>query len=270
MSWAVTGRLPTGTEYCQVGSWDQWQTNLADSRMTLFLADEAGRIVSRRIVDALTRRGRGARERLIADGLLRAAVPPALVAKEIEQSWRRSVSSHIDPEAGPADRQYRPGVWGDGEAALRDGRGVIVVGGEKLSSESRERLDDFARLPRPDAAPGARVILTERTPTGSLEYGADVGPVSVRVRSLADLHGELLDVVREVHAELFPYAPAPRFSPAALQGLLAWPWSGNVAEFTRVLAGLPEEARSGVHRDQGLAGLDARGAPVLAEPIRAG
>ena len=44
---------------------------------------------------------RGARERLIADGLLRAAVPPALVAKEIEQSWRRSVSSHIDPEAGP-------------------------------------------------------------------------------------------------------------------------------------------------------------------------
>ena len=44
---------------------------------------------------------RGARERLIADGLLRAAVPATLVAKEIEQSWRRSVSSHIDPEAGP-------------------------------------------------------------------------------------------------------------------------------------------------------------------------
>ena len=32
--------------------------------------------------------------------------------------------------------------------------GVIVVGGEKLSSESRERLDDFARLPRPDVAAG--------------------------------------------------------------------------------------------------------------------
>ena len=129
--------------------------------------------------------------------------------------------------------------------------------GRKLSSESRERLDDFARLPRPDVAPGARVILTERTPTGSLEYGADAGPVSVHVPSLADLHGELLDVVREVHAELFPDAPAPRFSPAALQGLLAWPWSGNVAELTRVLAGLPEEARSGLIRDQGPAGLDA-------------
>ncbi len=44
---------------------------------------------------------RSARERLIADGLLRAAIPASLVAKEIEQSWRRSVSSHIDPEAGP-------------------------------------------------------------------------------------------------------------------------------------------------------------------------
>ena len=44
---------------------------------------------------------RSARERLIADGLLRAAIPASLVAKEIEQSWRRSVSSRIDPEAGP-------------------------------------------------------------------------------------------------------------------------------------------------------------------------
>ena len=36
----------------QAGVLDQWQTNLADSRLTLFLADEDGRIVSRRIVDA--------------------------------------------------------------------------------------------------------------------------------------------------------------------------------------------------------------------------
>ena len=102
-----------------------------------------------------------------------------------------------------------------------------------------------------------RVILTERTATGSPEYGVDAAPVSVRVPSLADLHGELLDVVREVAAELFPDAPTPRFSPAALQCLLAWPWSGNVAELTRVLAGLPKEARGGLIRDQGLAGLDA-------------
>ena len=38
---------------------------------------------------------------MIAEGLLRAAIPPTLVAAEIEQSWRRSVSSRIDPEAEP-------------------------------------------------------------------------------------------------------------------------------------------------------------------------
>ena len=124
--------------------------------------------------------------------------------------------------------------------------GSSSSGGEKLSSELRERLEDFARLPRPGVGPGARVILTERTATGSLEYGVDAGAVAVRVPSLADLRGELLDVVREVAAELFPGAPTPRFSPAALQCLLAWPWSGNVAELTRVLAGLPDEARSGL------------------------
>ena len=179
-------------------------------------------------------------------GLIRVVGGPGSGKRYQASKWLRQRTGQEPKVFAARDLPADDGVWGDGEAALRDGRGVIVVGGEKLSSESRERLDDFARLPRPDAAPGARVILTERTPTGSLEYGADVGPVSVRVPSLADLHGELLDVVREVHAELFPDAPAPRFSPAALQGLLAWPWSGNVAELTRVLAGLPEEARSGL------------------------
>ena len=70
--------------------------------------------------------------------------------------------------------------------------------------------------------------------------------MAVHVPSLADLRGRLLDVVREVAAELFPDAPTPRFSPAALQCLLAWPWPGNVAELTRVLAGVPNEARGGL------------------------
>jgi hypothetical protein len=179
-------------------------------------------------------------------GLIRVVGAPGSGKRYQASKWLRQ-RTHQEPKVFAArDLPTDDAVWGDGEAALRAGRGVIVVGGEKLSSESRERLDDFARLPRPDVAPGARVMLTERTPTGSLEYGADAGPVSVRVPSLADLHGELLDVVREVVVELFPDAPAPRFSPAALQGLLAWPWSGNVAELTRVLAGLPDEARSGL------------------------
>ena len=179
-------------------------------------------------------------------GLIRVVGGPGSGKRYQASKWLRQRTDQEPKVFAARDLPADDAVWGDGEAALRDGCGIIVVGGEKLSSESRERLDDFARFPRPDVAPGARVILTERTPTGSLEYGADAGPISVRVPSLADLHGELLDVVREVAVELFPDAPAPRFSPAALQGLLAWPWSGNVAELTRVLAGLPEEARSGL------------------------
>lgn len=136
----------------------------------------------------------------------------------------------------PAD----DGVWEAGEAALHDGRGIIVVGGEKLSPESRDRLDDFARLPRPDVAAHARVILTERTPGADEQQ--DTGPIAVRVPSLTDLHDQLLDVVREVGAAIFPEAPALRFSPAAMQALLAWPWSANVCELMRVLASLPEDA----------------------------
>ncbi|MDT2005615.1 hypothetical protein FXW78_14235 [Rhodococcus opacus] len=44
---------------------------------------------------------RSARERLITQGLVRASVPASLVAQEIEQSWRRSVSHRVDPGAGP-------------------------------------------------------------------------------------------------------------------------------------------------------------------------
>ena len=129
---------------------------------------------------------------------------------------------------------------------MRAGRGIIVIGGGKLSNELRDRLDDFARHPRDDVDPGAPVILVERTATGSPEHGPDAGAVAVHVPSLADLRSEFLDVVREVSAQLFPDAPTPRFSPAALQTLLAWPWSANVAELTRVLAGLPDDARSGI------------------------
>lgn len=42
-----------------------------------------------------------ARERMLEDGLLRASVPDSLVAAEIEQSWRRSISHRVDPGAEP-------------------------------------------------------------------------------------------------------------------------------------------------------------------------
>ncbi|ELB88724.1 Fis family transcriptional regulator, partial [Rhodococcus wratislaviensis IFP 2016] len=44
---------------------------------------------------------RSARELLITQGLVRASVPASLVAEEIEQSWRRSVSHRVDPGVGP-------------------------------------------------------------------------------------------------------------------------------------------------------------------------
>ncbi|MBT8161817.1 MULTISPECIES: sigma-54-dependent Fis family transcriptional regulator [Arthrobacter] len=44
---------------------------------------------------------RNARERLITEGLVRASIPASLVPEEIEQSWRRSVSHHVNPATGP-------------------------------------------------------------------------------------------------------------------------------------------------------------------------
>ena len=180
------------------------------------------------------------------DGLIRVVGRPGSGKRYQASKWLRERTGQ-DPKVFAArDLPANDGGWPDGEAAMGDGRGIIVVGGEKLSSESRERLDDFARLPRPGVGPNAPVILTERTATGSPEYGVDAAPVAVHVPALADLRGRLLDVVGEVAAELFPDAPTPRFSPAALQCLLAWPWPGNVAELTRVLAGVPNEARGGL------------------------
>jgi sigma-54 dependent transcriptional regulator, acetoin dehydrogenase operon transcriptional activator AcoR len=181
------------------------------------------------------------------EGLIRVVGGPGTGKRYQASRWLRQRTGQEPKVFAARDLSADDGVWGDGEAALRDGRGIIVVGGEKLFSESRERLDDFARLPRPGVHAGARVILTERTGgAGGPEYGAGAVPVMVRVPSLAELRDELPDVVREVAAEVFPGAPALRFSPAALQALLAWPWSGNVAELTWVLAGLPDEARSGL------------------------
>ncbi len=180
------------------------------------------------------------------EGLIRVVGGPGSGKRYQASKWLRQRTGQEPKVFAARDLPADDGVWGDGEAALRDGRGIIVVGGEKLPPETRERLNDFARLPRPDITAAAQVILIERAPAGSIAYGADAGPVSVRVPSLADLRGQFLDVVREVAGELFPDAPTPHFSPAALQCLLAWPWPGNVAELTRVLAGLPCDARGGL------------------------
>lgn len=182
-----------------------------------------------------------------ADGLIRVVGDPGTGKRHQASRWLRQHTGQEPRVFTAGDLAEDGAVWVGGDAALREGRGIVVVGGGNLSGELRGRLGDFARLPRPGVHPGARVILTERTGgTDSLGEAADAVPEAVRIPSLTALRGELPDVVREVAAELFPGAPALRFSPAALQCLLAWHWPGNVAELVRLLAALQRPAGSGL------------------------
>ena len=139
------------------------------------------------------------------DGLIRVVGGPGSGKRYQASKWLRQRTGQEPKVFAARDLPADDGVWGDGEAALRDGRGIIVVGGEKLSSESRERLDDFARLPRPGAAAGCPGHPHRTHPNGQpSSTGSTPRPVAVRVPSLADLHGELLDVVREVARRAFP------------------------------------------------------------------
>ena len=179
------------------------------------------------------------------DGLIHVVGGPGTGKRHQASRWLRQQTGQ-EPEVVTArDLAADDADWARGEATLREGRGIIVVGGDDLSDDLRARLGDFAVLPRPGVPPGARIILTERTDDADQD-GADAVPAAVRVPSLTELRDELPDIVRAVAAELFPGAPALRFSPAALQCLLAWRWPGNVAELTRLLTALPYPVRSGL------------------------
>ncbi|GGG67845.1 hypothetical protein GCM10011374_35180 [Kocuria dechangensis] len=193
-------------------------------------------------------------------GLIRVVGDPGVGKRHQAARWLQQRTGQAPKIVTARDLVTNGAVWTRGEAQLQAGRGIVVVGGDSLSEGLRRRLGDFARLPRPGLHPGARVVLTEHTGrVGSPAAGADAGPAAVHVPSLADLHGALPAVVREVAATLFPGAPAPRFSPAALQSLLAWPWPGNVAELTEVLAALPQVAQGGLIQTKDLPALMRQG-----------
>lgn len=179
------------------------------------------------------------------DGLIRIVGDPGTGKRHQASLWLRHNTGQEPEVVAARDLAADDAVRARGEAALREGRGIVVVGGDDLSGDLRARLGDFAMIPRPGVPAGARVILTERTGDAD-NGGADAGPAAVRVPSLTELRDELPAVVREVAAELFPGAPALRFSPAALQCLLAWHWPGNVAELARLLTALPQPVRSGL------------------------
>lgn len=181
------------------------------------------------------------------DGLIRVVGGPGAGKRHQASKWLRQHTGQEPRTFTAGDLTADAPSWAGMEAALRQGIGVVVSAGGSTSGELRGRLAEFAKVGRPGVTPGARVILTERTSGAS--HSADATeelPSPVRLPSLAEQRGELPDVVREVSSELFPGAPAPRFSPAALQCLLAWPWPGNVAELTRLLADLHSSAGSGL------------------------
>jgi len=179
------------------------------------------------------------------DGLIRVVGGPGTGKRHQASRWLRRHTGQEPEVVAARELAADDAVRARGEAALREGRGIVVVGGDDLSDNLCARLGDFAMIPRPGVPAVARIIVIERT--GDVDNdGASAGPAAVRVPSLADLREELPDIVRAVAAELFPGAPALRFSPAALQCLLAWRWPGNVAELTRLLTAFPYPVRSGL------------------------
>lgn len=180
------------------------------------------------------------------DGLLRVVGSPGTGKRHQASKWLRQHTGREPRIFDAGELTANAPAWAGMEAALREGCGIVVVGGAGAGGELSGRLAELAQIPRPGVHPGARVILTERTSGPADGYDAAGLPSPVRIPPLAELRAELPDVVREVSAELFPGAPAPRFSPAALQCLLAWRWPGNAAELARLLAGLRRQAAGGL------------------------
>lgn len=181
-------------------------------------------------------------------GLIHVVGSPGVGKRYQAVRWLRQRTG-LEPKVVPAqDFVAHNAVRNECEGALRDGRGLVLTAPERLPDATRGWIDDFSRLMRNDAHPGARVILAERTDeyaghTGearSTEAGENVESAVVHIPSLTALRERLPLIVSEVSAEVFKNAPAPRFSPAALQCLLAWPWPGNVADLVRVLRSFPQ------------------------------
>ncbi|WP_177227968.1 sigma-54-dependent Fis family transcriptional regulator [Micrococcus terreus] len=199
--------------------------------------------------------------------VLRLTGAPGTGKRHQALAWlrKRTGQEPLTVDAGrlAAATESRPGTdrdWAAVEQALTAGRGVVVTNAEALDRRSRTRLQQSSATAL-EAGSTARVLLTEQlqeqnsgsiVPTVSGGAGTTEGTVEVTVPSLAELRGELPGVIREVAAGLFPGARPLRFSPGALQSLLAWTWPGNVAELRDVLAGLPTAARTGLVQVQHL------------------
>jgi hypothetical protein len=171
---------------------------------------------------------RGARERLISDGLLRASVPASLVAKQIEQSWRRSVSSHIDPEAGPqilgevdpdsVILRAAGRILDQWQTNLADSRMTLFLADEAGRIVSRRIVDaqDERTMDRANAVEG--FDFSEQS-LGSVRPSRHAGSYSSVVLSISTLHWPnsparaLLSSTRSP-AESWVRSPSPHISTA--------------------------------------------------------
>jgi sigma-54 dependent transcriptional regulator, acetoin dehydrogenase operon transcriptional activator AcoR len=180
-----------------------------------------------------------------ADGVIRVSGGPGVGKRYQSSKWLRQHTGR-DPLAVTAEELAAgPSRWSSLEAALLEGRGV-VISADTAPEELLIQLAGFALSHRSGGHPGARIVLTERhaVDRSGTHVPGLAGPL--RLPSLSEVRGELPDIVREVSAELFPAAQAPRFSPAALQCLLAWHWPGNVGELVRLLSMLRSSAGAGL------------------------
>lgn len=175
-----------------------------------------------------------------APGLLRVVGPPGVGKRYQTARWLRHRTGQAPVVLSGHD--LGPGEPWQEEvgSALRRGKGVIVEGGNGLTDEVRRDLTHLATRIRDEVHPGVRIVLTEPSEAGGNESWHPEPPTTVEMPALARVRADIPAIVRDVASELFPGAPAPRFSPAALQRILAWTWPENVAELSRTLSDLPQ------------------------------
>ncbi|QGU05834.1 sigma-54-dependent Fis family transcriptional regulator [Corynebacterium comes] len=163
-------------------------------------------------------------------GLIRVTGPAGVGKRHQSERWLRDRTGREPLEIPASDIDAALVI-----RALDEDRGVIVTGGAGISDWNRHLLEDLARTRLPEKA---RIVLTER-PAGVLSSG----PRVVEMPGLAEQHTAIPGLINSLAAQLYPGAPAPRFSPAALQRLLAWPWPRNVPELRNMIAGQAKIAR---------------------------
>ncbi|QCP07260.1 hypothetical protein FDF08_03995 [Micrococcus luteus] len=118
------------------------------------------------------------------------------------------------------------------------GRAVVVAGTLPTAAETAQARAGLrttvARvvLEHPEAP---RVVLLRSVDASAEDDVAG----QVRLPALAEVPQDIPALLARLSERLHPGAPPPRFSPEALQRILAWPWPDNMAGLSRLVSLLP-------------------------------